>query len=133
MTETESKEEERPEPIVKTVTLKGRKVRIHTPKPEQVMIWQRVMNRLSNMGNDVTGEQALNALDRARKIIDSVLVDEADIEWLDDQMLDGSLGFKEMADFMLRAAKTLSKESEKQATSSTARRKKPSQSKKGGS
>lgn len=78
------------------IEFKGRKLWVKMPSPEQLLVWKRTLKQLQN---DVTagwnGEQAMKALERTRLIIDSVLAHEADKEWLDDEMLAGTVGLME--------------------------------------
>jgi hypothetical protein len=76
----------------------GRKLWVKMPSPEQLLVWKRTLVQLQNA--DVSGwngEQVMKALERTRKIIDSLLVHDADKEWLDDQMLDEKIGLMDTA------------------------------------
>jgi hypothetical protein len=79
------------------ITFKGRQLWVKMPSPEQLLVWKRTLKQLQNA--DATagwnGEQAMKALERTRLIIDSVLAHDADKEWLDDEMLDGTIGLME--------------------------------------
>lgn len=82
------------------IPFRGRELWVKLPSPEQMIVWRRTMKMLQ--GPDVegwNGEQAMNALERARTIIDSILVNRPDRVWLDDLMLDGDppLDFREAA------------------------------------
>lgn len=121
--------DEAQKPIVKTVTFKGRKIRVRTPSPEQVMVWQRVLNQISDAGNNVTGEEALSMMNRARKIVDSILVDDRDKEWLDDQMLDGTMFFDDLGDLMVKSVKLLSKDAQQNGQGQSAARRKKAKGK----
>jgi hypothetical protein len=62
------------------------------PSPEQLLVWKRTLKKLQDTDTEGwNGEQAMIALERTRKIIDSVLVNKADVEWLDDEMLAGNV------------------------------------------
>lgn len=74
------------------IEFEGRMIWVKLPSPEQLLVWQRTMTRLQ--GADVTtwnGDQVMAALERARKIIDSMIMNNVDKDWLDDEMLAGSL------------------------------------------
>jgi hypothetical protein len=73
-------------PAARVVQFMGRDFAAVLPEPEQILVWKRTMDRLKSHTGSWSGEQALAALDRIRKIIDSILT-PADIDWLDDQML----------------------------------------------
>jgi hypothetical protein len=82
----------------KEIEFSGRTLWVRVPSPEQLLVWKRTLGKLQ--GAEVegwNGEQVMGALERTRKIIDSVLVHDTDKDWLDDQMLDGNLGLIETA------------------------------------
>lgn len=106
MTEQEAVDQD--QPMVGEIEFQGRTLRIRAPKPEQVLIWQRIMKHLEAANlSDWTGEQVLAALERARMIIDSLLYDPADISWLDDEMLAGRVGLKEASEIIIEAMKRM--------------------------
>jgi hypothetical protein len=80
------------------IEFKGRKLWVKMPTPEQLLVWKRTLKKLQ--GADVSGwngEQVMKALERTRLIIDSVLAHDTDKEWLDDEMLAGTVGLMETA------------------------------------
>jgi hypothetical protein len=80
------------------IDFQGRMMWVRMPSPEQLLVWKRTLRKLQEA--DVqgwNGEQAMTALERTRKIIDSILVNRADIEWLDDEMLAGNVTLLETA------------------------------------
>lgn len=78
------------------ITFRDRPIWVHLPTPEQLLVWKRVLRQLQTPG-DLDASQVMQALERARKIIDSVLVNRLDIDWLDDLMLDGDLTLNDAA------------------------------------
>jgi hypothetical protein len=86
------------------IEFQGRKMWVHMPTPEQLLVWKRTLVKLQ--GADTggwNGEQAMIALERTRKIIDSVLVNRADVEWLDDEMLAGTATLMDTASIIQMA------------------------------
>lgn len=80
------------------VPLAGRAIAVTHPTPEQLLVWQRTLKRLGGMENETwDGEQTMAALERLRKIIDSIIVHPADVDWLDDQFLAGAVDFRMLA------------------------------------
>lgn len=80
------------------IEFKGRKLWVKMPSPEQLLVWKRTLKQLQ--GADVSGwngEQVMRALERTRLIIDSVLAHDVDKEWLDDEMLAGTIGLMDTA------------------------------------
>jgi hypothetical protein len=91
-------EQETPEHPVVEIQFRGRQMYVRMPSPEQFLVWQRTVKKLQNLEtNNWNATQVMDALERGRKIIDSVIVNHTDIEWIDDQMLEGTLGFPETA------------------------------------
>lgn len=80
------------------IEFKDRKIWVKMPSPEQLLVWKRTLTQLQ--GADVSGwngEQVMRALERTRLIIDSVIVNQADKDWLDDEMLAGTVGLMDTA------------------------------------
>lgn len=76
----------------------GRQIWVRMPRPEQLLVWRRTLNQLQAVDPKTgwTGESVMVAMERLRKIVDSLLVNKADVAWLDDQFLDGTLTFYEL-------------------------------------
>jgi hypothetical protein len=80
------------------IEFQGRQLWVRVPSPEQLLVWKRTLGKLQGANVEGwNGEQVMSALERTRKIIDSVLVHETDKDWLDDEMLEGNLGLIETA------------------------------------
>lgn len=84
------------------VQFQGRGIWTRMPTPEQLLVWDRTVRNLTEAPPDAswTSSQVMKALDRLRRIVDTILVNRADIDWLDDQFLDGKLRFKDLAPFI---------------------------------
>lgn len=79
----------------------GRELWVRMPSPEQLLVWKRTLRQLQDA--DVAGwnaEQVMIALERTRKIIDSLLINKADVVWLDDEMLEGKITLLGTADII---------------------------------
>lgn len=95
MTDQKAAEPERP------IMFKGREMYVWMPRPEQLLVWRRTLNKLQNIeDNSWTADEVLMALERTRKIIDSVLVNETDKDWLDEQMLDRKLSLMDTGEII---------------------------------
>jgi hypothetical protein len=114
----------------------GREMYVHMPSPEQLLVWRRVLDRLQRVEtSEASGMEVLNALERFRKIIDSLVANAKDVDWLDDEMLAGRLGLQELAPmiplavaaFEQRAAETGNRSTRRAAVkkATPARRKPP--------
>lgn len=91
-----------PEP--KQVSFGGRDLTVSMPTPEQLAVWQRTAKRMTGVDTaNLTGEEAMKLLDRGLRVIQSVLPDEADREWLEDELLDGNLTLEAAAGIVTKA------------------------------
>lgn len=82
----------------RVITFHGRQLVVRFPTPEQLLVWQRTVKLLQAPETEGwDGEQVLRALERARKIIDSVLTEPRDRDWLDDEMLTNDLSLIDAA------------------------------------
>jgi hypothetical protein len=82
------------------IQFRGRELWVKMPAFEVILVWKRTLAKLeSPEAQNWNGEQALQALERARRIIDSFVINRADRDWLDDEMLDpdNPLGLQEAA------------------------------------
>lgn len=109
------------------ITFRDRKIRVLMPEPEQILVWRRIHARMEAANlDDWTGKEVMDALDKVRTIIDTVIVNQADIDWLDDEMLAGRLTIREASTILVDAVKSFQNRSQRRATKTTgpARRKK---------
>lgn len=96
-------EEETPNvPVELPVMLKGREIYVRMPSPEQLLVWERTVKRLTEapVNASWSGSEVLAALERLRRIVDTLMVNRTDVDWLDDQFLDGGLNFQALAPFI---------------------------------
>jgi hypothetical protein len=74
------------------VDLFGRPVRVRRPTAEHIAVWQRLAKQWAALGSGaMSNGDAMALLDRAMRIVETILADRADWEWLMDQMLEGVL------------------------------------------
>jgi hypothetical protein len=86
------------------ITFRDREIYVRLPSPEQLLVWRRTIRHLQGTGADgMNGEQAMAALERAVKIINSMMVNRIDIDWLDDEMLDGSVKLPDAQQILVSA------------------------------
>lgn len=75
-----------------TVTFRGRTMNVVQPAAEQLVVWQLTQKRLENLDPaTATNQQAATLIGRALRVIQSVLADDADKDWVEDQILDKTL------------------------------------------
>jgi len=92
------------EPPEQEIDFQGRKMWVRMPRSEQLLVWRRTLHQLENTGgSDWTADTVMAALERLRKIIDTVLVNKVDITWLDDQFLDSALTFQDITPIVVKA------------------------------
>lgn len=83
------------------IEFRGRKLWVRLPTPEQILVWKRTLGQLQSAEVDGwNAEQVMAALERTRRIIDSVLVHRVDIDWLDDMMLSREVDLKGTAEII---------------------------------
>lgn len=100
MTEQSTEERE-----TREVEYLGRTWTAVMPAPEQLLVWQRTLTRLSGETMEGwDGARVLQALDRIRNIIDSVLSPQ-DVDYLDDQMLLGKFKLEQAHGLMMEVIK----------------------------
>lgn len=76
---------------------------VRMPSHEKLLVWQRTVTALERVPVDATwnASEVMKALERLRKIVDSILVNKADVEWIDDQFLEGVLTFRTLAPMII--------------------------------
>lgn len=104
--------------------LLDREIYARMPSPEQLLVWQRTVDRLTKAPVDAswTGSEVMNALERLRKIVDSIIVNRADVDWMDDRFLDGTLDFKGLAPFIADTTTTFAEYADAQFSNREERR-----------
>lgn len=115
------------------IDFRDRHMVVRIPSPEQLLVWKRTLSYLQKAETtDWAADEVMKALERTRKIIDSVLVHEVDRDWLDDQMLEGNLGLIETAQIIQLTTEAFAAEGNhedrraaKKTTRKTARKKAP--------
>lgn len=104
------------------IEFSGRKLWVKMPSPEQLLVWKRTLRKLQ--GADVegwNGEQVLAALERTRAIIDSVLAHDVDKDWLDDEMLAGTISLKHTAQLIQMTVEAFASAAEAEGNRETRR------------
>jgi hypothetical protein len=101
-TEQVTPEGEEAAPVELPVMFMDREIYARMPSPEQLIVWQRTIKRLETAPMDAswTGSEVMAALERLRKIVDTLMVNRADIDWLDEQFLDETVTFQTLAPFI---------------------------------
>lgn len=101
-TEQATTEPEAEAPVELPVMLLDREIYSRMPSPEQLIVWQRTIKRLEDAPMDAswTGSEVMAALERLRKIVDTLIVNRADVDWLDEQFLDETITFQTLAPFI---------------------------------
>lgn len=110
---TEQAAPERPQ---KQITFRERDIAVQFPTPEQLVVFKRTIAKLESDTDGWTGAQVIGAFERVRRIVDTVIVDRADREWVDDMILDGEFDLKDAAEIVLLAVQSFSDESQNRAT-----------------
>lgn len=82
-----------------TIPFRDRELLVRFPKPEQLVIINRVVKQFSSLDPNASMpmDKALALLDRGMKVITALVVNQSDKDWLDDLMLTGDLELAELA------------------------------------
>ena len=109
----------------------GRTLWVTMPSPEQLLVWRRTLRQLQKVDvKSWSAEQVMTALERARKIIDSLLVNKADVTWLDDEMLEGRVTLMNAAEIINTTAAAFAEAAEREGNRETRRAAKKTPAKK---
>lgn len=105
------------------VMFMGREIYSRMPTPEQLLVWQRTVKRLTEAPIDAswTGSEVMVALDRLLKIINSLMANKVDVEWLDDEFLEGRINFQTLGPFITLVTEAYAKLAEDEGNRETRR------------
>lgn len=98
--------EPQPEPEMPTlpITFQGREMYVTMPSPTQLAVWKRILQRLQNTPeNNWTADAVVDELARLHTIVDTLLVEETDKRWLEDELLGGRMDFRGLAPIVTQA------------------------------
>lgn len=83
------------------ITFRGREIAVRFPTDGQLLVWQRSVQDIERSDSAAwDGEEAMRAMGRAGRIIDSVIVSRSDREWIDDLTLDEGLSLADRAEII---------------------------------
>lgn len=93
------------------VVWRGRTIRVRLPNLEQMTIYKRLSRNFAALADrdkdpraePMTLDEATGHYDRAIKLITSVMVNRADVEWLEDELLERNILLPDAADLMKEA------------------------------
>lgn len=93
------------------VVWRGRTIRVQLPTLEQMTIYRRLSKKFAALADTanqpgaepMTLEEATGHYDRAIKLVTSVMVNPADVEWLEDELLERRVTLPDAADLMKEA------------------------------
>lgn len=92
-----------------------RKLWVRMPTAEQLLVWKRTLKQLQEAEvRSWNAEQVMIALERTRKIIDSVLVNKADVTWLDDEMLEGTIDLQGTSEIINKTVEAYAEAAERE-------------------
>lgn len=95
------------------IEFRGRTIAVRMPRPEQLLVWRRTLRGLQSANPEGwSGDEIMAALERSRKLVDSLLVNHADVDWLDDEMLDGAVTLPDTNAIILDAMKAFQEEAD---------------------
>lgn len=101
-----------------TITFHGRVMKVNKPTPDQLGMWTVTSDQMTKIAAAVTADTATDEaaiaergrklgklFSRAFKLVASVLVDEDDQDWIQDEVTDGNLTLEQTADILLLTVK----------------------------
>jgi hypothetical protein len=108
---------------LKTVTLKGRTIEVRRPTDEQLFAWDHILRRMEAIGSNIQNlEQARKLIAKCETIINSVIVNEADRDWIEDGRLGGTITLHDAGSIVIDALKMYQPEEKPAARPRTVRR-----------
>lgn len=113
---TEQQQEGAPAGSERPIMFRGREMWVKFPSEEQIVVYSRTLKMLQ--GPEVEGwegAQVLKALDRVFRIIVSTLVNRVDIEWIEDEMLDGNLKLPDACEILNQTVQAFGQEGDNRA------------------
>jgi hypothetical protein len=102
----------------------GRSIAVRSPTAEQLVMYRRLsgqFKQLAERPDDVSVDEALRQMDRAIRLIQSVMTGQDDRDWLEGELLDGNLRLSD-CNALLRAAFAKLQESAEQQQNRATRR-----------
>lgn len=98
----------------------GRRVLVKLPTAEQLTIYRRLSREFQDLSRDgaadrLSLDEALRHLGRATRLVQSILAEDRDREWLEDQLLDGKITMQQCTGLLRDAFKRLNAKAEAQA------------------
>lgn len=113
--EDEVTEDDAPDPdpdATAETVFKGRTVVVKLPTSEQLAIYRRMSLEFQQLAKDGGAEKmeldaALRHLDRATRLIQSILRDDVDRDWIEDMLLDGKVTLEECTGLLTDAFRRL--------------------------
>lgn len=91
-----------PSPDGRSIEVNGKTILVKQPTGEQLAIWKRVATRMAKV-TLTTADEASAAIDRILDIIMAVMPDEADHDWLETQLIKGTMDLHGAAQILQQA------------------------------
>lgn len=92
------------------ITFRGREMHVTMPTPSQLAVWRRILQRLQNTEESSwTADAVVDSLAKLHRIVETILVEQADKNWLEDELLDGTLDFPGLAPIITQATEAFQK------------------------
>lgn len=102
-----------PEPAASTtegliITFMGRDLAVQIPNETQLLMWQRIGRRWAGKTTEaISIEETLKVSGQVMAIIESVIANDEDRDWLDEQMIAGKVKIQEAATIVTAAIEKL--------------------------
>lgn len=96
-------EQKTPGPAGDAITFHDRLIEITMPDQNQIAVWGRVARQASGLGNGIKGHDAAKLLGRLVGVVSSVLVNESDRDWLEDELLEKRMTMNQAGELITQA------------------------------
>lgn len=95
------------------ITFRDREMYVTMPSPTQLAVWRRILQRLQNTPeNSWTADAVVDELGKLHRIVETLLVEPVDKNWLEGEMLDGRIDFRGLAPLITLATEAFQKAAE---------------------
>ncbi len=118
---------EEPETKTAVVLFNGRNLVVKMPNTGQLTMYRRLSREFTELAesgraDEIEMDVALKYLDRAVRLVQSVLKSDDDREWIEDRLLDGAIDLHSCNGLLATAFKMLKEANEEQQTGNRATR-----------
>lgn len=106
------------------ITFRERQMVVTFPSPDKLLVIKRSAARIAAMPeNDWTAPEVMRAAEQAYRVVESLLADRADREWIEDQIMDGAMDLEQSMEIIRLALEAFGQDDDSKASVGPAPRK----------